>query len=290
MSSIFQTLDRLKNWPLGGVSAAAILLAAAIGFVDYRVGDQIDLSLFYVPVIAVICWVINFRAAVMFAMLCSLMWLVDNWVNADIPLPELAEYWESAARFLLFVAFAAVLTHLQSALQREAVLARSDPLTGLANITSFVEQAERATAESRRRGSPLTVIFMDCDNFKAVNDNFGHPQGDALLKQVAESIRGSVRRGDVAARMGGDEFAVLCPGMDETLAQQIAERVKRDLDVRMRAGNWPVTFSIGVATFPIPPVSVADLIRESDNLMYAVKHATRDGLRFKTVHDVSEVA
>jgi diguanylate cyclase (GGDEF)-like protein len=290
MPSTIEILNRLKSWPLWMAVFAALALAVVVGVIDYSVGDAFDLSLLYVPVIAIVCWVVNLRAAVMFAVLCSLIWLIDDWIVADVTVPEINKYWESAVRFLLFVAFAVVLTHLQTALQRESALARSDPLTGLANVTSFVEEAERASHHSRRGQTPITVIFLDCDHFKEVNDRFGHPQGDALLKDVADCIRSSIRRGDVAARMGGDEFAILCPSMDEALARQIAERVKGDLDLKMQSGNWPVTFSIGVATFPIAPPSVADLIRESDNLMYAVKHATRDGVRFKTVNSVPDVA
>jgi len=290
MPSAFQILDRLKSWPLWMAIFAALFVAAIVGAVDYAVGDAFDLSLLYVPIIAIVCWVVNLRAAVMFAVLCSLIWLIDDWIVSGNALHGAEVYWESGVRFLLFVAFAVVLTHLQTALQRESALARSDPLTGLANVASFVEEAERATQHSRRGQTPITVIFLDCDHFKEVNDRFGHPQGDALLKDVADCIRSSLRREDVAARMGGDEFAILCPGMDETLARQIAERVKGDLDTKMQSGNWPVTFSIGVATFPIAPPSVADLIRESDNLMYDVKHATRDGVRFKTVSNVSDVA
>ncbi|QDU43494.1 putative diguanylate cyclase YcdT [Symmachiella dynata] len=290
MPSTIEILNRLKSWPLWMAVFAALALAAVVGWVDYTVGDAFDLSLLYVPIIAIVCWVVNLRAAVMFAVLCSLIWLMDDWIVSGIALHGAEVYWESAVRFLLFVAFAVVLTHLQTALQRESALARNDPLTGLANLTSFVEEAERASHHSRRGQTPITVIFLDCDHFKEVNDQFGHPQGDALLKDVADCIRSSIRRGDVAARMGGDEFAILCPGMDESLARQIAERVKGDLDRKMQSGNWPVTFSIGVATFPIAPPSVADLIRESDNLMYAVKHDTRDGVRFKTVSNVSDVA
>ncbi len=290
MPSAVRQLDRLKSVPLWVVLAVALCLAAIVGFVDYAVGDAFDLSLLYVPVIAAVCWVVNLRAAVMFAVLCSLIWLIDDLVAAEMARPGINKYWESAVRFLLFVAFAVVLAQLQKALQRESELARSDSLTGLANVRSFVEQAEHASAESRRVNKPITVIFMDCDHFKQVNDEYGHPQGDALLQQVAQTIRGGLRRGDVAARMGGDEFAILCPDTDEALAQKIGERIKTDLDARMRAGGWPVTFSIGVATFATAPESVADLMRESDNLMYAVKHATRDGLQFKTVPRASEVA
>ncbi len=285
MLAIFRKLDRLKRRPRWFVLSAALLIVVWIGLLDYVVGEGLDLSVLYVPVIAVVCWRAGFRAAVLFSVLCSFLWLVDNWISPNIPLPAAADYWETAVRFASFLILVVLLTHLQQSLDRESALARCDALTGLANIKSFVEQAERAAAESRREQTPLTVVFFDCDHFKEVNDEYGHPRGDELLKQVAAAIRSHVRKNDVAARMGGDEFAVLLPRTGAAEAEQLAGRLKSALDAEMRSGNWPVTFSMGVATFSLAPDSVADLIRESDNLMYAVKHSTRDRIQFATMDE-----
>lgn len=283
MTNFSEKLDRLKQLPNWYVITAALLVTTLVGLLDFLVGEEMDLSVLYVPTVAIVCWLVNLRVAVLLSLLCSLVWLVDNWLAPDIPLPSMIHYWETAMRFSSFLILTVVLTHLRQSLERETLLARSDALTGLANSKSFSEHANREMALSRRNNTPLTVAFLDCDHFKEVNDQFGHPRGDELLKQMADVIRGSIRGCDLAARMGGDEFALLCPNTDEKAAGLLGNRLKQNLDRTMRDGNWPVTFSLGMATFLVPPRSVADLIRESDNLMYAVKRDSRDGIRHATV-------
>jgi diguanylate cyclase (GGDEF)-like protein len=284
MTNLSEKLDRLKLLPSWYVSSFALLMTSLIGLLDYLVGEEMDLSVLYVPVVALVCWLVNLRTAVLLSLICSIIWLIDDWLSPDVPLPAFVHYWESAIRFLSFWILAVVLSHLQQALERESASSRSDALTGLANIRAFVEHAERELAECRRSGAPLTVVFLDCDHFKQVNDQFGHPQGDALLTQMSNVIRDNIRENDLAARMGGDEFAILCRNTSEDDAIPFGDRLAKQLNQCMRDGEWAVTFSIGIATFISPPESVADLIREADNLMYAVKHASRDGVLHQTIN------
>ena len=103
--------------------------------------------------------------------------------------------------------------------------ARSDVLTGLANRAVFMEELERAIAETRRGGSTFAVLYLDLDRFKDVNDTMGHPVGDELLKAVARRLRANTRPSDIVARFGGDEFAVLATGTDADAAAEFAERL-----------------------------------------------------------------
>jgi len=284
MAKLTDRLDQLKLLPIWYVTVFALLMTTLIGLLDYLVGEEMDLSVLYVPVVAIVCWLVNLRAAILLSLICSMIWLVDDWLSPNVPLPASVHYWESAMRFVSFLILAIVLSHLQKALERESASSRSDALTGLANIRAFVEHAERELAESRRSGAPLTVVFLDCDHFKQVNDQFGHPHGDELLRQMSVVIRESIRETDLAARMGGDEFAILCRNTSEDKAIPFGERLAKRLNQCMREGDWAVTFSIGIATFLTPPESVADLIREADNLMYSVKHASRDGVLHQTIN------
>jgi diguanylate cyclase (GGDEF)-like protein len=122
------------------------------------------------------------------------------------------------------------------------------------------------------------VAVIDCDNFKAVNDTLGHLEGDRLLQAIAEELQQSVRKTDVTARMGGDEFAVLLPDTSHDQAQQLVERLRLSLAQRMRQNNWPVTFSMGVAVYATPPKSVDSLIHGADVLMYSVKQDRKDAV------------
>jgi diguanylate cyclase (GGDEF)-like protein len=122
---------------------------------------------------------------------------------------------------------------------------------------------------------------MDIDNFKFVNDSFGHSAGDSLLRLVAETIRNNIRESDVIARLGGDEFAILMPETGYESARKIITRVQqRLLDVMQKKG-WAVTFSQGVITFTIPPNSIDEMVKNADELMYTVKNEGKNSTRYE---------
>ncbi len=105
-----------------------------------------------------------------------------------------------------------ILSTLKGVLEREKIFARKDFLTGIANRQAFFEFAGIEINRCRRHEYPLTVAYIDCDNFKAINDYFGHQTGDNLLMSVADILQKIIRATDIVARLGGDEFAVLLPG------------------------------------------------------------------------------
>ena len=155
------------------------------------------------------------------------------------------------------------------------VEARTDPLTGLANRRRLREAADRLL----RRGGPASLLFLDLDGFKAVNDSRGHAFGDALLVEVAARLRACVRDGDLVVRLGGDEFAVLVPG-DPVHAEDVARRVRIDMavPVQLTGRAVRVTASIGVArtSGTAGRRSGADLLRDADVAMYQAKAAGRN--------------
>ncbi|HLM56720.1 MAG TPA: GGDEF domain-containing protein, partial [Pyrinomonadaceae bacterium] len=153
-----------------------------------------------------------------------------------------------------------------------------------ANKRHFVELAEAELGRARRHGHPFSVAYMDVDDFKLVNDHLGHSAGDRLLKSVAETIRRDVRSIDVVARLGGDEFAVLMPETDGRAARAAVERLRDRLAFAARQQGWPVTFSIGVATWDEPPPSVDEVLRRADELMYAAKRGGKNSVRHSSSH------
>lgn len=161
-------------------------------------------------------------------------------------------------------------------------LAQYDALTGLENRGTFELLIAREWARSVRHASPLSLLFIDIDNFKAYNDHYGHPAGDAVLKAVAQRIADCVSRAtDRAARYGGEEFVVALPGTDEAGAIRVAERVCRAVFAlaiaHVEAPPQRVTVSIGVAcSHQADIASVADLVRCADTALYAAKSAGRN--------------
>ncbi len=178
------------------------------------------------------------------------------------------------------VAFAGTAIVVHSLRRRlSAILAESerhahqDHLTGLANRRAFSAALDAALAHRTRTDEPLSLVTVDVDDFKEVNDTRGHAAGDAVLRQVTAALRSSVRRGgDTVARLGGDEFVALLRGCDQDDAASLAERIRSD--VATRTGG--VTVSIGVATLTSGTASPDEVMRASDGALYAAKASGRD--------------
>jgi diguanylate cyclase (GGDEF)-like protein len=173
-------------------------------------------------------------------------------------------------------------------LERQAL---SDPLTGLANRTLFLRRVEASLA---RPGGMATVLFLDLDDFKAINDRCGHAAGDAVLAATAGRIEASVRPGDVAARMGGDEFAVLLADVDDHHGEQVGGRILDLLAEPVMADGEQVSVrsSVGIATAAAGSIDAAGLLRRADLAMYRAKDAGRSQLRvwFPEMEPVGEGA
>ena len=164
---------------------------------------------------------------------------------------------------------------------RELVLrlsdaARTDPLTGLLNRRAFEELFELEIERSRRSGRPLSILVGDLDGFKAVNDKLGHQAGDACLRQLADELGKWKRRIDMAARLGGEEFALLLPETDERGAFLVAERLRRAAHRTFAEGPQPLTISFGVATLPDHGEDADMLLRAADQALYVAKDLGKD--------------
>jgi diguanylate cyclase (GGDEF)-like protein/PAS domain S-box-containing protein len=160
----------------------------------------------------------------------------------------------------------------ERALEHQAL---HDLLTGLPNRTLLQDRAEYAIATARRAGSPVSLLLMDLDHFKEVNDTFGHAAGDTLLRQVGERIVGSIRESDTVARLGGDEFAVLLPGTSADDARRVAQTVLTALErpILIEGHALGISASVGIATSPEHGLNPSTLLRNADIAMYVAKRA-----------------
>lgn len=172
---------------------------------------------------------------------------------------------------------------LRDARKRLETLAYYDQLTGLPNRRLLLDRLERARAVADRENDQLAVCYLDLDEFKPVNDAFGHETGDRLLRAVAERLTASVRPGDTVARWGGDEFAVLLTAVTslETCAQTL-ERILRSLSERkvIEEQPKPLSASIGVTLYPHDPADAGGLLRHADHAMYLAKQRGRNNYQF----------
>ena len=157
-------------------------------------------------------------------------------------------------------------------------LADHDGLTGLTNHREFQRRLCREVARARRYGHPLSLLVVDIDHFKRINDTLGHPEGDRVLAELGRRLRRECRETDLAARYGGEEFVVLLPEQDGAAAVQVAERLR--LAVERQAfpageGTVPVTISAGVASLE-DGMGPEELLEKADRRMYAAKAAGRN--------------
>jgi diguanylate cyclase (GGDEF)-like protein len=153
-------------------------------------------------------------------------------------------------------------------------LAHTDPLTGLANRRWLLELLEREFLRARRHRRPLSLIYLDLDGFKLVNDRFGHLFGDGILRSAARSMQAMLRGSDLLARIGGDEFAVLLPETDLAGAEKVAAKIHRALAASTRpygAELPPLSFSAGICQLQEGDRTIDDILVRADDAQYLAK-------------------
>ncbi|ROH93686.1 GGDEF domain-containing protein [Stagnimonas aquatica] len=158
-------------------------------------------------------------------------------------------------------------------------MAYNDPLTGAYNRAGFRNLAQRQLQRSARDRQPVSLLLMDLDHFKRINDHHGHEAGDGLLRGFVEAVQQWVRPGDLLARYGGEEFCVLLPGSQASEAEVVAERIRAGFE-QLRLGGAlaavGTTVSIGVAELPTASVDLEEALRRADQALYAAKHDGRN--------------
>jgi diguanylate cyclase (GGDEF)-like protein len=212
----------------------------------------------------------------------AIVWFWADVASGHPYLHPLIPVWNTIIRLGFFVIITLLLSALRRATERERDLARRDNLTGAVNSRFFYDLAQMEIDRFQRYEHPFTLAYIDLDNFKAVNDRFGHPAGDQVLRIVVSSARKYLRKTDVFARLGGDEFVLLMPETDEESARVALSKIQDGLMEEMRLGDWPITFSIGVLTCRVAPHTTEELVRMSDELMYSVKRDSKNGIKYST--------
>jgi diguanylate cyclase (GGDEF)-like protein len=162
------------------------------------------------------------------------------------------------------------------ALERERLSAATDPLTRVLNRRGFEERLERALLDAQEQRLPLSLLVIDCDDFKEINDRAGHEFGDALLREVADVLVRGLPDGAEAARIGGDEFVVMLPGAGADSAEALGGQIRTLLAEGLTDAGFPLRISAGVATYPFDGAKPTALLRAGDQALYAAKAAGKD--------------
>ncbi len=273
-----EQLQKLRS--VGRSFVATVILGLVIG-VDVTQPDITAIRLVYIPAILAATWLAG--SPLVLAILAGSLALklkgAGGTSGADLLIAP--EQFSDTVIWFAECSTISVLTFLlRRSRERGHLSADRDPLTGLPNRAALNRRLEAEINRSRRTGRPLTLAVLDCDRFKEVNDTLGHVAGDALLREVANAFQSNIRNYDLAARIGGDEFAVVLPETSSSGAQAVFERIRRGLRTAAATGRWPITVSIGVATSRQPTESPDDLLAIADQAMYAAKRTMRGSVRF----------
>ncbi len=187
--------------------------------------------------------------------------------------------WDAIVRLGFFVLFGLLLSSMRRSFLNERRLARIDALTELFTRRAFEERLSHDLALAQRRRSTVTVAYIDLDDFKPLNDEHGHAEGDRVLRLVGQALRNSLREVDTAARLGGDEFAIALPDTDDSEARLVVAKFRRALQEAL-AGGVQVGCSIGVATVQDVWLSPERVIAAADEQMYKAKRAQKGSTAF----------
>jgi len=252
-----------------------VLLTLLVYWVNAITPSEARLGILYIIPVLLVTWTEGLAWGILFALVTTGYREAIAWVQmpADTPL-----VWRVVTGLAYLAVLGVAMAGLQTLRRSQAALARlviQDQLTNVLNARAFADRLGQELDRNRRYPRPLSLMYMDLDNFKVINDTHGHQTGDAVLRLVADAMRSSVRQADVVGRLGGDEFAVIMPETDAALADAAAKRLIAGLR-NVFKGTPNVTASIGVVSCTATDASTDDLLRRADQAMYDAKKSGKD--------------
>lgn len=254
--------------------ATVMLLALAslgiLGLLDYITGFEISFAVFYLVPVGMTAWYGSRYGTIAIALASSLVWYLAE-IAAGYPYTHpVIPIWNAFVRLAFFMIVALLISVLRERLLAEREFARTDGLTGLTNRRAFIDRLDHDIGISKRTSTPLTLAYIDLDDFKRINDTYGHDEGDELLRSIADTLTHASRRSDTVARLGGDEFGLILPATDLAGARIFMRRLG---ELLLHSGEifQGITCSIGAVVFQDPPERTEEALKAADKLMYEAK-------------------
>lgn len=261
----------------------SVLIVIILGITDYSVSYEISFSIFYLIPISITALLAGFKFSIIVSTLSALAWFLADTYGGHVYRHSLIPFWNSLVRLIYFMLHSFFLSQFYMLYNKTRFYSLTDPLTGAVNSRFFHELFGRELKRAERSKKAFTLVYLDLDNFKCINDTFGHAAGDSLLQRISQLIRAGIRGSDVLARMGGDEFAILFPESDYDLSCGMIQRIQEKINYEMLANKWPVTVSIGAITYNRFNDTIGDMIRQADSLMYSVKRNGKNNIEHQSV-------
>jgi len=263
--------------------SASVLEFSLVTALRYFTPPARDVSVLFLVPISFAAWFITPLLGWFFAFASAALLLSFEITHSATTAGAL--WWNLAMDLAMFSFVVFIFSEVRRLYRREQELSLRDPLTGLLNRRAFIALVNLERQRIQRHVRPLSVVYIDVDNFKRVNDSRGHIGGDALLKTLAESMKNSLRTTDFLARLGGDEFAILLPETSaEAASATITKMYDRLLEKTQTIGS-PVTLSIGIVTFTSATASADAMIGMADETMYLGKMSGKNRIECRVCPD-----
>ncbi|MFH2138709.1 MAG: GGDEF domain-containing protein [Candidatus Omnitrophota bacterium] len=268
--------EKIRKIPKGFIILLGYIMVLLLGVLDYYTGYRLGFSIFYVLPITMLIWFCHRDPGIVLAVFSAIVWYTADVAARGNVQSYFILIWNTVIRLSFFLIIAFFLSALKETMEREKAYSRIDYLTGLANFRFFSELAEGEISRSKRYNRGVSVAYIDLDNFKTVNDKFGHKRGNELLRIVADNIKRSIRIIDIPSRLGGDEFVILMPETNHEQCEIVLKRMRQNLLEAMKEQKVPVTFSIGAVSYTAVPDTVEQMISAADDMMYKAKKSGKN--------------
>ena len=250
-------------------------LFVAVAVLDWATSNGLSVAAFYLFPILLVAWNCGRGWGLVLAVGSVATAVAQAMLNGSSYIKPIHLYIAYANVLLEYVIAVLLTGMLRKLYNQERFTARIDVLTEARNRKGFQEALTNEIARHERKGITFCLAYIDCDNFKQINDNYGHAEGDRVLKKIAEVALETLRRSDTVGRIGGDEFAVILPETGRTEALFVVDKLQHKLGAVTRLRQWRISFSIGVAVFDKTPGDATAAMEFADRLMYTAKKSSK---------------
>ena len=284
MKTIFNFLDKKEPrfiWLLSVFAIAFISVTISLA------NNHVDLRLLFVIPVLLASWYGGRKTGATIALLSAIALLTTNFSLHFYNVNAISAAYDLLVALLVYLFISIIVTNFRNVHSVEIVAADTDTLTGVSSSRKFYADLENEINRSRRYGHPFSLVYLDVDDFKKINDTLGHPIGDELLIRLSKSLQTSLRATDIIARIGGDEFVCLLPETEHIAAKSALLKAEKALKGSMEKYGWDVSFSIGVITFEKPPDDAGQAVKLVDDLMYKVKRGSKNDIAYHVWRDIA---
>ena len=261
------------------IAILGFIISAGIFYIDYNImGPEVSFTLLYLFPIVMVTWYTGKTAGFMLSVASLSGWIIIQITQNGVDPFSIVFICNALSKLIVFIFIVILLSELRIRLGMEKSNARTDFLTGIFNRKGFMEALDIAVDHAKRTRKAISIAYIDYDDFKSINDTYGHEAGDAALIKLAYTIKSFIRSEDTVGRIGGDEFAVIFRDTNGRAAKSIIKKIQKIFSNQGMNNSRPVSVSVGIGVFYPKKLSSHKMIVSTDRLMYRVKQEGKNGV------------